>query len=101
LAFVIGNICAANAFEMFAMTRKIGYEAIAEECLVSTSRFSEEAIQTKGFYDLDQSMLCEFAAQEELAIDELALFQAVHIIFYGIYTNNYCMNKYFRCMHGQ
>jgi hypothetical protein len=77
--FVIENVSAANAFEMLALARKHGYEAITKKCLEAASRYAEQAIKTQGFYGLDQSILCEFASQEELAIDEYTLFDAVFL----------------------
>jgi hypothetical protein len=75
--FVIENVCAANAFEMLAMARKHGYESIAKTCLETACKEAKAAVRTQGFYGLDQSILCEFASQEELSIDEYDLFDAV------------------------
>jgi hypothetical protein len=67
--FVNENVRAANAFEMLTLARKHGYEAIAKRCLETASRYAEETVKTQGFYHLDQSNLCEFASQEEMATD--------------------------------
>jgi hypothetical protein len=80
------NLCATNAFEMFALARKHGYEAIAKKSLETACKEAKAAVKTEGFYDLDLALLCEFVGQEELSIDELALFRAVHI-FLLIYRN--------------
>jgi hypothetical protein len=74
---VIGNITAANAFEMLAMARKHGYDAIGKKCLEVACNEAEAAVKTIGFYDLGQSNLYEFGSQEKLSIDEYTLFHAV------------------------
>jgi hypothetical protein len=74
---VIENVSATNAFEMLAMARKHGYESIAKKCLETACENAEEMVKTPGFFGLDLALLSEFASQEELAIDEYTLFDAV------------------------
>lgn len=80
------NVCAEDAFEMLTFARKHGgYEAIAKICLETACKNAKAVVKMEGFYGLPLDILCEFAAQEELAIDEIDLFQAVHALFFGIY----------------
>jgi hypothetical protein len=78
-AFVNENVSATNAFEMLAIARKHGYDAIGKKCLEVACKEAKAAVKSKGFYSLDLDILCQFAGQDEMAIDEIALFRAVHV----------------------
>jgi hypothetical protein len=62
---------------MLTLARKHGYEAIGKKCFETACEHAEEAVKAQGFYGIDMDILCGFVRQDELAIDEYDLFEAV------------------------
>jgi hypothetical protein len=56
-------------------------------------------VKTPGFFGLDLALICEFASQEELAIDEYTLFNAVLPILIFIKRKPFNLIE-FRCITG-